>query len=231
MAARAKQTPNSDAPGPAAAVADWAADMERAVLDQAVSLAPRLGWSKAMATAAGRQAGLSAPETELLLPKGPADLAALLSRRHDAAALTRLSAIDPASLKMRRRIRAAVEARLDAALADQAAVKRCAGWLALPGQTALAMRLVWESADGLWHWAGDTATDENHYSKRLILGGILSAALGLALRHGREEAMVFVDRRIENVMAFETWKAKIKPGDGLAGFARGLSRLRYGART
>ena len=39
------------------------------------------------AVAAGKAAGLSAAETELLLPRGPADLAALLSRRHDTLAL------------------------------------------------------------------------------------------------------------------------------------------------
>ena len=39
----------------------------------------------------------------------------------------------------------------------------------------LGLRLAWESADALWRWAGDTATDENHYSKRVLLAGILSA--------------------------------------------------------
>ena len=36
------------------------------------------------------------------------------------------------------------------------------------------LKLAWESADHLWRWAGDEATDWNHYSKRTILSGILT---------------------------------------------------------
>lgn len=205
---------------------DWAQAAEQQVLDAALNLAPAQGWTWPMTRAAGRIAGLSAPETELLLPHGPADLAALLSRRHDAAALAALPA--PANLKIRERIRAAVEARLDAAAADEGAVRRWAGYLSLPLNLPLALRLVWESADVLWRWAGDTATDENHYSKRAILSGILASALAIRLSSGRGAAMEFVDARIENVMAFEKWKANRKGGDLLKDVAGALAKMRYG---
>jgi ubiquinone biosynthesis protein COQ9 len=92
----------------------------------------------------------------------------------------------------------------------------------------LALRLVWESADSLWRWAGDTSTDENHYSKRAILAGILMSGLSLRLSSGVEATERFVDGRIENVMAFEKWKAGVKPGDLLASLVVALGRLRYG---
>ncbi len=204
---------------------DWASETEQALLDEALKLAPMRGWTWPMARAAGAAIGLTGPETELLIPHGPADLAALLSRRHDAKALASLA--DPTPLKIRGRIRAAVGARLDAAAADEGAVRRWAGWLALPLNTPLALRLVWESADQLWRWAGDTATDENHYSKRAILAGILISALAIRLQAGEAEAMAFVDRRIENVMAFEQWKATLKPADHLREVAMALAKLRY----
>lgn len=207
---------------------DWAARTEAQVLDEALNIAPRLGWTWAMTYAAGRAAGLSRPETELLLPKGPADLAALLSRRLDEAALQRLEGVDPAALKIRQRIRSAVEARLDAAAAHEPAVRRWAGWCALPLNLPLGMRLLWESADVLWRWAGDVATDENHYSKRAILSGILCGALAIRLSSGHADAMTFVDARIENVMAYEKWKAGLKPGDLLKDVASALGRMRYG---
>lgn len=209
-----------------AKMADWATQTEQDILDQALTLAPRQGWTWPMTRAAGAACGLSGPETELLLPHGPADLAALLSRRHDAAALAVLG--DPAGLKIRERIRAAVLARIDAAAADTAAVRRWAGWLSLPVNLPLALRLVWESADRLWRWAGDVATDENHYSKRAILAGILISALSLRLSAGSEAAERFVDARIENVMSFEKWKAGIKPGELLSSLVASLGRLRYG---
>lgn len=205
---------------------DWAETTEQRVLDEALKLVPARGWTWPMVRAAGQAAGLSAPETELLLPHGPADLAALLSRRHDAAALAALP--DPTPLKIRARIRAAVEARLDAAAADEAATRRWAGFLALPRNLPLALRLLWDSADRLWRWAGDISTDENHYSKRAILSGILASALAIRLASGREAAMVFVDARIENVMAYEKWKAGLAGGDLLKDVASALGKMRYG---
>jgi ubiquinone biosynthesis protein COQ9 len=207
---------------------DWAEATEQQILDAALNLAPTQGWTWPVVRAAGKACGLSVAETELLVPHGPADLAALLSRRHDAAALARLAGTDPKALKIRARIRAGVEARLDAAAADEGAVRRWAGYLALPTRIPLAVKLLWESADGLWRWAGDTATDENHYSKRAILSGILISGLALRLASGKDAAMAFVDSRIENVMAYEKWKAGLKGGDLLADVAAALGKMRYG---
>ena len=205
---------------------DWAEATEQQVLDAALTITTTQGWTWPAVRAAGKAAGLSVPETELLLPHGPADLAALLSRRHDARALAALP--DPASLKIRERIRAAVEARIDAAAQDEAAVRRWSGYLSLPLNFTLGLKLLWESADGLWRWAGDTATDENHYSKRAILSGILATALAIRLSSGREAAMTFVDARIENVMSFEKWKAGLKPADLMRDAAAALGKMRYG---
>jgi len=206
---------------------DWAQAAEQEVLDAALRLAPEQGWTRWMTLAAGREAGLSRGETDLLLPHGSADLAALLARRHDAAALAALAAIDPASLKIRERIAAAVMARIDAAAADEPATRRWAAFLAMPFNLPLAGRLLWDGADRLWRWAGDEATDENHYSKRAILSGILAGALALRLQSGAEAARAFVDARIANVMTYEKWKATLKPHDVLSDVAGALGKLRY----
>ncbi|HEY3695706.1 COQ9 family protein [Phenylobacterium sp.] len=206
---------------------DWASDAEQRVLTAALPLIAAKGWSRAVALEAGRAAGLSAGETELLLPHGAADLAALLSRRQDAQALAALAGADPAALKIRERIARAVEARLDAACTDEAATRRWTGFLALPPNMSLGARLLWESADGLWRWAGDTAADENHYSKRAILSAILAAGLAIRLTSGKAAASKHVAARIDNVMAFEKWKAGVKPADLMRDVAVALGKIRY----
>jgi ubiquinone biosynthesis protein COQ9 len=210
---------------------EWASEAEQQLLDAALKLAPMHGWTQKTATLAGRACGMSVGETELLLPHGPADLAALLSRRHDARAMAILADLDPNALKIRARIRSGVEARLDAAAQDEPALRRWMGYLALPPNLGLAGRLAWESADLIWRWAGDTATDENHYSKRVLLAGILSGAMAVRMADGRKAALAFTDRRIEDVMRFEKWKATngVRPGDWLAAAAHALGRMRYGA--
>jgi ubiquinone biosynthesis protein COQ9 len=210
----------------------WAKDAEDALLEQAIRLAPLEGWTSRTARLAGRGAGFSDGETELLLPHGARDLAALFSRRHDARALMMLASVDPQALPIRERIAHAVEARLDAAAADEAATRRWAGFLALPQNAALGARLAWESADSLWRWAKDLSTDENHYSKRAILAGVLSAALAVRLTSGRGAARRFADRRIGDIIRYEAWKAKapLRPEAVLQSAAAALGRLRYGAR-
>jgi ubiquinone biosynthesis protein COQ9 len=212
----------------AAETADWAAEAEARVLAEALKLAPDQGWTWAMTKAAGEAAGFSLGETELLLPGGPRDLAALNSRACDAAAMAALDGTDPKSLKIRERIRRGASARIGAAMASEAATRRWAGFLALPGNAALGLRLVWESADLIWNWAGDTATDENHYSKRALLAGILTSTLLVRLSQGEAAAAASLDRRIEAVMAFERFKGligKLQLGQRAAG---AIGRLRYG---
>lgn len=206
---------------------DWAAVHEARVLDAMLRLAPAVGWTSTTAARAAAEAGLSEGDAALLLPHGARDLAALLSRRHDRAALGALCAIDPAALKVRERISAGVRARIDAAVADEASVRRCVGFLSMPQNLALAGRLAWESADALWRWAGDTATDENHYSKRAILAGVLTSTLMMRLQHGEAAETAFLDRRIAGVMRFEGWKARRRPLSATAA-AQWLGGLRYG---
>jgi len=207
---------------------DWAEAAEQRLLDAALALAPALGWNAALVAAAARRAGLSAGEALLVAPNGARDLAALASRRHDAAGLSALAGVDPRALKVRERIMRAVEARMDAAEADGQALRRWAGFLALPFNLPLAARLVWESADGIWRWAGDVSVDENHYSKRAILAAILVSTLAIRLSGGREAASAHLAARIDNVMAFETWKASLKPAAFGHEIAGALGRLRYG---
>ncbi|WP_297801742.1 COQ9 family protein [uncultured Brevundimonas sp.] len=216
-----------DTAGPA----DWAVRTEQAVLDAAISRAGRLGWNAQLVRAACEAEGLSLGDQELLLPHGARDLAALLSRRHDAAALKALEATPASTMKIRERIAAALSARLEAAANDFDASRKCAGFLALPFNADLGISLTWETADKLWRWAGDTSTDQNHYSKRTILSGILAPALTIRLFEGKEAADRFCARRIENVMQFEKWKAGKDFDAPMRKITDFLGRLRYGDKV
>ena len=209
---------------------DWADAVEARLLDAAVRLAPETGWTDRLVAAAARAAGVSEAEARLLLPRGARDLAALLWRRHDAQALAELAKVDAASLKVRERIRAAVEARVEAAGRDEAAERKASAFLALPHNQPLTLRLAWATADALWRWAGDTATDENHYSKRAILTEVLLSTALVRLARGRAAAQAHLSSQIDAVMRFETWKARLPKASGLATrLAERLGRLRYGA--
>jgi ubiquinone biosynthesis protein COQ9 len=207
---------------------DWTEDAEARLLAAAIPLAPELGWTSRLVARAAVAAGLSPGEAMLVAPNGARDLAALFARRHDQAALTALASVEPGALKVRERIARGVWAWLEAASADGEATRRWAGYLALPPNAPLAMRLVWSTADRLWRWAGDRSTDENHYSKRAILAAILVSTLAIRLNGGADAARAHLAAQIDRVMAYERWKAKVRAPDLARNLAAALGRLRYG---
>jgi ubiquinone biosynthesis protein COQ9 len=104
----------------------------------------------------------------------------------------------------------------------------------MPQNVPLALRTGWRSADHMWRLAGDTATDYNHYSKRLILSGVYTATLLAWLddqSEGWTDTAAFLDRRLAGVGRFEKWKAEWRGSDfRRPSLARFLGRLRYPAR-
>ena len=58
------------------AAQQWAHETEQALLDHMLRLAPAQGWTRRTLTQAGQALGMSEGETGLLVPHGPADLAA-----------------------------------------------------------------------------------------------------------------------------------------------------------
>jgi len=126
-----------------------------------------------------------------------------------------------------------VQFRLDAIVGTREALRRALAIMAMPQNAARALRLAWQSADAMWRLAGDTATDYNHYTKRVTLGTIYAATLAVYAHdesEGFAETRAFLDRRIAGVMKFEKAKARILgPRDETISLTRLLGRLRYPA--
>jgi ubiquinone biosynthesis protein COQ9 len=211
-----------------AAQPDWIDRKEADLLEAALRRVPRLGFTGKVIAASAAEAGLTPGEARLLTPGGGRDLAALLGAEHDRRALAILSAESSETLRIRERIAKAVTVRCDVAMDDEATTRRWVGFLLLPQNLALGARLLWATADALWRWAGDTSTDENHYSKRVLLGEILFSTLGLRLTVDGATAARHLSHRIDSVMAFERTKARLRAWRPTVGLAAGLGRLRYG---
>ena len=114
------------------------------------------------------------------------------------------------------------------------ALRRALATLAMPVHAARAARLAWRAADVMWRAAGDTATDLNHYSKRMTLTAIYGATILAFIDDESEEqadSRAFLARRIEGLMRFEKMKARIKGAGGgeRLSLSRFIGRLRYRA--
>ncbi len=191
------------------------------------------GWTPAALSLAADMTGIDRDVATLAFPGGAIDMIDTWFATIDKDMLAELPPEALAAMKIRARITALVEARLDIVLPDKEALRRALAVLSLPTNLPRAARLGWRAADAMWHAAGDTATDFNHYSKRTLLMGVYATTLTVLMDDDSENAAdtrEFLSRRIENVMQIEKFKARFShSAPERLSLARFLGRLRYPA--
>lgn len=192
------------------------------------------GWSDTALAAAAGAAGVDRDVARLAFPDGAMGMIGAWIATIDRAMAAALPPETLAAMKIRERIRSLVQFRLDAVAGREEALRRALAVMAMPQNAASALRSGWRSADVMWRLAGDTATDWNHYSKRAILGSLYGATLAVFVgdeSEGKADTRAFLDRRIEGVMKFETFKRQwLQPQGEHFSPMRFLGRLRYPAR-
>ena len=191
------------------------------------------GWSRQAVDSAAAQLGVDAAQARLAIPKMQAGMIDVYIQEVDRALGAYFTPERLAGLKIREKIRALVWRRLEIMSPAREAVRRALAILAMPQNLPQALRISWRSADTMWRIAGDTSTDFNHYTKRITLGGVYSSTLLVWLDDQSEawsETAAFLDRRIDNVMRFEKFKAEWRGSSEHLSLSRFLGRLRYPPR-
>ncbi len=171
------------------------------------------GWSAATLEAAIKDAGVDAGLALQACPRGAVDLALAFHRIGDAEMEAALASADLSDVRFRDRIAKAVQLRIEAVAGEKEAVRRGATLFALPSHAADGAQALWATTDKIWNALGDTSEDINWYTKRATLSAVYSSTVLFWLgddSKGSIETWAFLDRRIENVMQFETIKAKLK---------------------
>jgi ubiquinone biosynthesis protein COQ9 len=131
------------------------------LLDAFPPEAERLGWTEAALKAAAAEAGISEGEARLACPNGVEDLMDAFAARADAAMLQRLARLDLTTMRIRDKVRAAVQGRLEAQKQYKGAARAMGRALTQPSRAPLAAKLLWRSADHIWRALGDKSTDGN----------------------------------------------------------------------
>ena len=192
------------------------------------------GWGHAAVDAAADQLGIDRGQARLAMPKNQAGMIDVYIQGVDRALDDHFTAERLAGLKIREKIRQLVWQRLEIMGPAREAVRRALAILAMPQNVPLAMRISWRSVDMMWRIAGDTSTDFNHYTKRMTLGAVYASTLLVWIDDNSDEwteTAAFLDRRIDDVMKFEKWKADWRgSSDRRFSMSRFLGRLRYPPR-
>ena len=192
------------------------------------------GWTKKAVDSAADELGIDRAQARLAFPKDASHMIEAWIEGIDAAVQAHFTPEVVEKMRVSQRIRAMIWFRLETTGPAREAVRSALSILAMPQNVPLALRTGWRSADLMWRLAGDTATDYNHYSKRLILSGVYTATLLAWVddqTEGWTDTAAFLDRRLAGVGRFEKWKAEWRGNDlRRPSLARFLGRLRYPPR-
>lgn len=187
-------------------------EIKARLLDAALIHVAFDGWTEATFRAAAQDAGIEPAMALALCPRGAVDLAIAYHKRGDLAMVERMKITDMTGMRYRDKVAQAVRFRLEAAT-DKEAVRRGVTLFALPQHAADGAKLIWGTADAIWTALGDTSEDGNWYSKRATLSAVYSSTVLYWLGDDSPEhaaTWAFLDRRIDDVMRIESFKAQAR---------------------
>ncbi|MEP2027445.1 MAG: COQ9 family protein [Paracoccaceae bacterium] len=207
------------------------------LLNAALPHVPFDGWTDSTFRAAIADSDLDPSLARTTCPRGAVDLAIAFHEAGDRAMLERIKATDMSGLKFREKVAAAIRYRLQA-VDDKEIVRRGATLFALPYHAAEGAKVIWRTSDKIWEALGDTSDDVNWYTKRATLSAVYSSTALYWLGDDsidHQATWEFLDRRIENVMQFEKFKAEVNENPlfkrALAGPLWALSRVKAPSKT
>src|SRR5688572_22005043 len=132
------------------------------------------GWTWEAVQRAAEKAGYKKDMASAAFPGKLKDALSHFSDYADRQMLETLKDTDPQELRIRDRVTLAVRRRLEALTPYKEAEKLAISFWVRPLRKWEGLRVCWRTADRIWDWAGDTATDYNRYTKRGLLSGVLA---------------------------------------------------------
>lgn len=161
------------------------------------------GWKWPVIEQAAEKAGFESAMALAVFPEKIDDALAHFSDLADRLMMEKLPQTPADDMRIRDRIKLAVQTRLECLQDHKEAVREASVYWLVPTRKIRAGKLVWKTADVMWNWAGDTSDDYNHYTKRVLLSGVITTTTIRWLNdqsEGHQESWDFLDRRIDNVL-------------------------------
>lgn len=184
--------------------------VKQQILDKAIEYVAFEGWTNEVLKKSVIDMGKPVEYAEILFPNGIGDLVQLFIEQNDVQMLAELEKIDVSTLKIRERIFTAIKTRIELHGNNQALAARTMSYLSL--HPSVSVKLLSKTCDLIWNWAGDSSTDYNYYTKRMMLSGVYSSTLVFWVADDSDdyqETWEFLTNRIENIMQINKIKSKV----------------------
>ncbi len=160
------------------------------------------GWTGRAVRRALVDLGEDPADALLMFPGGATEMIEAWSLLVDRDMITAARVGELGAYRTSARIRLILMMRLELCALHREAARRAVAILALPINASLAFRLIWNTADSIWHAAGDTSSDFNWYTKRVMVAGVYWSTLLFWLQDESEDhqnTMSFLDRRLREI--------------------------------
>jgi ubiquinone biosynthesis protein COQ9 len=179
------------------------------------------GWSRRALRAGAADAGMDMGLAGRLFPRGGDDLLIHLEEWADRQMLARIDHAGLLAMRTRERIATLVRTRLEVLTPHREALRRAVAARWLPGNAVAATTSLWRTVDLIWETAGDRPADASYYSKRALLAAVWCSTFLFWLEDrsvGLSQTWGFLERRLDNVMAFGKVRSRIE--DAFAALGR-----------
>jgi ubiquinone biosynthesis protein COQ9 len=129
---------------------------------------------------------------------------------------TKLKDSNLKDMRVRERVKLAVQIRLSnyAKLPNyREFLKNVLLFSVSPKNTYFSSKLLYKTVSAIWYGIYDQSTDFNYCTKRAILAGVYLSTMLFFINdysEGFVDTLSFLDRRINNVMAFQKFKTRLK---------------------
>lgn len=185
-------------------------ELKKQILMRALLHVPFEGWSQDVLERAAVEEGFDASYGWRLFPTGPTEAVSFWSHLLDQDMLQALPS--PENLRVREKVTLAIRTRLTLLIPYREAARKTATFLSMPHHIGKGTRLLYQTINEIWYYAGDTSTDYNFYTKRGLLAWVYSSTFFFWLRDHSddfENTWNFLDRRIEEVLTLPKLPKKI----------------------
>ena len=155
--------------------------------------------------------GLNTDETDVLFPQGNIDLIKFALEQLNNDLEVYCKQIDLIRLPIHKRIRKVLLSKIFLMNKDKPFYRSIFLNLLIPKKNFSLSSQLYNSVDQLWFIAGDSSTDFNFYTKRLILSGIYSRVMLFFFNNNNQEELEkILDESLKRVSKIPEIKSKLK---------------------
>lgn len=189
-------------------------EIKQKILTKALKIVPFDGWSSETLETASIKSGYDASMAKLLFPEGPTDAIEYYLNNLDKKMVEKTRTLPLKQMKVREKVIATIEARLDLVKNNKLLFNRTISYMALPFNAPTGMKFNWRTVDTIWHEiVNDPSTDFNYYTKRMLLVGVYTSTLLYWINDDSKDLSAtkgYLSRRIDDILKVGGFIGKLK---------------------